>query len=150
MSRPLARTARVVLAPILRSRHLSRVAPRPMLWGKTVAPFTAWLPCTASMPQKVGMRTSISLPCRPSIVITGDASQTASASSTQSLSAASLSALGHELPPVRIEPRESSVMGLRSYSPVAASRTARSSSCVIWPTFCSRVIAATIRAMNSS
>jgi len=58
---PVARTWRAVAAAISRTSAVSRMAPRPMLWGKRVAPYTLLCPCTASVPQMTGTLTAMSV-----------------------------------------------------------------------------------------
>ena len=111
------------MCPISWTRAGSRVAPRPMLCGKTVAPYMLPSPCTASMPYSNGM-----------------CSRVANAAfwkrSTMSAQAVGVFSVGVDPPPDRMLPRFQVVIR------VASTFTLPRSVCVIWPTFSAKVIRA--------
>src|SRR5665647_3362729 len=120
---PLARVSDAVTCSTSRTKAGSRVAPKPMLWGNTVAPYMLPSPCTESMPYSSGMCKRV-------------ANSACWKRSTMSAQAVGVFWLGVDPPPDRMLPRFQVVMG------VASAYTWPRSVCVIWPTFSASVIRA--------
>jgi hypothetical protein len=118
---PDARVSIAVMWPILSSSRGSRVAPSPMLCGKTVAPRRLPCPCTASTPYSSGIPSRVSSAARWN-------------ESTVSAQALGVFCAGTEPPPDSTLPRAYVVTRLGS-----AATSARSA-WVIWPTFSASVI----------
>ena len=132
---PVTRISSAVAAPIRSISSGSRIAPRPMLCGKIVAPMMLLWPCTASVPQIIGMPT-------PPSHVSIDASQNASASASQLSGVVRLSPPGAELPPFSTEPSLN--------SRTSAGVTAEMSAWMTWPTFSSSVMRSRSSAMRAS
>ena len=124
---PVVRVSTAVMAPISRISPGSRVAPSPMLWGNRVAPTMLLWPCTASMPQMIGM-------AWPPPDVSIEASQNASARSSHACGLALYWLPGSEPPPARIDPSRY----LRTSSGVIEAM----SPWMTWPTFSSTDIVA--------
>ena len=118
---PDARVSCAVTSAMRLTSFGSRVAPRPMLCGKTVAPIRLAWPCTESTPYRSGM------PSRVSIAASWK-------SSTMSAQASGVFGVGTDPPPDRTLP--SFQVRTSDGSPATSPRSAW----VIWPTFSSRVI----------
>ena len=56
---PVESTSFATASPMLSIRSGFIVDPRPILWGKIVAPITLLCPWTASVPHRIGIRTPL-------------------------------------------------------------------------------------------
>ena len=98
---PLARVSSAVISAIFRTSFGSRVAPRPMLCGNTVAPSALPFPCTASMPYISGMPSRVRSAARWK-------------RSIMSAQASGVFCAGVEPPPDRMLPSPKVVIGVSS------------------------------------